>query len=81
MTEEDRLRREKRRKERDARHREKRDASIDSKTRDKDMVISSAPRSSRRKKAHVDMVDKLDVTGLYGVGGGMYSFFLVTDLC
>jgi hypothetical protein len=72
MTEEDRLRREKRRKERDARQREKDDGSAGNKARENIMAIHSAFRPSRRKKANVDMVDKLDVTGLYGENGGKY---------
>ena len=67
MTEEDRIRRERRRREREAR---KRDSSLDIKSHDRD---SGAPRSSRRKKPHYDMVDQLDVTGLYGVSGSKYS--------
>lgn len=69
MTDAERAEKEKRRAEREARHRE-RDASYDSKSSDP----SLGPRHSRRRRnVHVDVVDKLDVTGLYGVGGSEYS--------
>jgi hypothetical protein len=54
MTEAERAERQRRR---ETRHRE-RDSTYDSKS----------GNSRRRRNVHVDVVDKLDVTGLYGVG-------------
>lgn len=55
LTEEERRRREKQRRERDARHR-------DSKRE------GSRPRHPRKKPHGLDVIDKLDVTGIYGAG-------------
>jgi hypothetical protein len=72
MTDAERAERDKRRMEREARHRD-REANYDSKSSDPTL----APRHSRRRRnVHVDVVDKLDVTGLYGVGGSEYSSIL-----
>jgi hypothetical protein len=64
----ERAERERRRKEREAKLR---DASRDSRSSD------NIPRGSRKSKrnVHVDVVDKLDVTGLYGVGGSKLLLF------
>lgn len=61
--EEERRRRERRRREREARHR-------DGKPRD--------GKSSRSKKAnyHMDIIDKLDVTSIYGTGSELSSISL-----
>jgi hypothetical protein len=81
MTEEDRLRRELRRKERELRQLSREAASRESKPeKEKEIssgaVASSSSRSRRRKHVPVDVVDKLDVTGLYGVGGCEYYSLL-----
>lgn len=71
MSAEEREARDRRRREREARHRE-RETSRDSRASE----ISTVRHSSRKKRqnAHVDVVDKLDVTGgLYGVGGSELS--------
>lgn len=76
--EEERRRRERRRREREARHR-------DGKSRD--------GKSSRSKKAnyHMDIIDKLDVTSIYGTGSelslsiglnayaNLFQCFITTD--
>jgi hypothetical protein len=68
MTPEEREARDKRRRERASRH--GRDRSRDSKMTDITIVAQPSGSSRRRRSnKHVDVVDKLDVTGLYGVGG------------
>jgi len=66
MTEEERRRREKHRKERESRHRDgKRDGS--------------RSRHGRRKPHGLDIIDKLDVTGIYGAGRESSQSFYPSD--
>ncbi|KAF2668353.1 Pal1-domain-containing protein [Microthyrium microscopicum] len=66
MTKEEWEAKERRKREREARHRE-REQNRTSKVGDKEIGHSASSR--RRKNVHVDVVDKLDVTGgLYGTG-------------
>lgn len=59
MTEEERRAREQRRRDRERRHRERAERDRDGKPRDK----SGRPR---KPNAGLDLIDKLDVTGIYG---------------
>lgn len=75
MTPEEREAREKRRRERASRH--GRASSRDSKMTDITIVAHATDGRKRRNK-HVDVVDKLDVTGgLYGVGSSMFALLLI----
>ncbi|GAT27875.1 hypothetical protein RIB2604_02302330 [Aspergillus luchuensis] len=58
-TEDERRRRERRRREREARHRDGKDGK-----ESKD----GKPRSSKKSNYHMDIIDKLDVTSIYGTG-------------
>jgi hypothetical protein len=66
MTEAERAERHRRR---ETRHRE-RESTHDNKSSDPALA---SRHSRRRRNVHVDVVDKLDVTGLYGVGGSTRS--------
>lgn len=75
LTPEEREARDKRRREREAKHRE-RATSRESKS--SDITVARTSRRSRRPNAHVDVVDKLDVTGgLYGVSSSRCAPALV----
>jgi hypothetical protein len=63
MTDAERAERQRRRMDRESRHRE---STHDNKSSDPNLA---SRHSRRRRNVHVDVVDKLDVTGLYGVGG------------